>query len=59
MSPATNSDDNRRVELTRRQIRDLEAYDKVWRSQDSTDEEREEAAGKTMGYLRSAMRKRS
>jgi hypothetical protein len=54
-----SNDDTRRVELTPRQIRDLEAYDKVWRSEKSTDEERDDAAGQAMGYLRSALRKRS
>lgn len=56
---ANNADDTRRVELTPRQIHDLEGYGKTWRSEDSTDEERSDAAGMTMGYLRSALGRKS
>lgn len=54
-----SDDDNRRVELTPRQIKDLERYQETFRSESSTEQEREEAAGRTMGYLRSALNKRS
>jgi hypothetical protein len=55
----TGPDDTRRVELTPRQIAALDGYQQTWLSQDSTEEQRIDAAGLTMGYLRAAMHKRS
>lgn len=55
----TDPDDTRRVELTPRQIRDLEKLQETWRSEGSTDEQRDDAAGITMGYIRSALFRRS
>ena len=51
------SDDNRRVELTPRHIRDLEEKLERQRSQDA--EEANGAAHEIAGYLRSALDRRS
>jgi hypothetical protein len=51
------SDDSRRVELTPRQIRDLEERLERQRSQD--EEEANGAAHEIAGYLRSALNRKS
>jgi hypothetical protein len=48
-----------RVELTPRQMRDLERLTSQALDPDGTDESRADAAGITVGYIRSAMWRRS
>lgn len=47
--------DSGRVELSARQVRDIEKYIKTVRSESSTDEEASDAAGTMVGYVRSAL----
>lgn len=55
----TQSEDNRRVELTPRQIRDMERLIDTARSEGATEEERAGADAQLRGYVRSALNKRS
>lgn len=52
-------DDTRRVELTPRQIADLERLTGEALDPNGTDQSRDDAAGMTVGYIRSAMHRRS
>jgi hypothetical protein len=53
------NDDQRRVELTPRQIRDMEALIDTARSESATEEERAGADAQLRGYVRSALNRRS
>lgn len=53
------ANDQERVELTPRQIRGLEERMARARSQDSTEEQANDAAHEVVGYLRSALERRS
>ncbi len=56
---ATNDDDQRRVELTPKQIRLLEERLDIHRSEHSTPEQAADAAGEVVGIVRSALWRRS
>lgn len=59
MAKRNDTDDTRRVELTPRQIRDMERLIGTVRAEKSTDRERDDAAGMLVGYLGSALSRKS
>lgn len=52
-----SGDDTRRVELTPRQIRDMEQLITTARAEKSTEQERDDAAGMLVGYVGSAIQR--
>jgi hypothetical protein len=55
MARRDKGDDCERVELTPRQQRDMQKLIDTFRSEKSTDEQRDDASGMLVGYLNSAM----
>jgi hypothetical protein len=57
MAGKFNERDFERVELTPRQQRDMQKLIDTYRAENSTDDERDDAAGILVGYVNSAMRR--
>lgn len=56
---SSNDDSDQRVELTPRQVADIQGYLDTHGSKQATTDERSDAAGMLVGYMRSAFNRKS